>query len=87
MKEKIEDSLRKYGFSHVLKERISFPELEALCRENGWVISDADANYTFTVMDANGKQGGNTDWDAVRKQQFERRQKAAQRKKKKDTLI
>jgi hypothetical protein len=87
LKAKITSSLSRFGYSHIQKEHIELPDLQALCQENGWIVTDTDACYTYTVMDANGKQGGNTDWDAVRQQQFERRQKAAQRKKKKDTLL
>lgn len=85
MKDKIVSSLSRFGYSHILKDRIELPALQALCQENGWVVTDTDACYTYTVMEANHK-GGNTDWEAVRKQQFERRQKAAQRKKKHDIL-
>lgn len=81
MKDYITDSLARSGYSHVLKTRITEEELQNLCSENGWRIDDTTAHYTYTVVRDEEAKQSNTDWERIRKEQHERRQKAAHRRK------
>jgi hypothetical protein len=81
MKAFITDCLKRSGFAHLMKSRHSEEEVRQLCQDNGWKLDETPAHYTWTILPGDSKASSGTDWERIRKEQHERRQKAAHRRK------
>jgi hypothetical protein len=81
MKAFITDCLNRSGFAHLMKSKVSEEEARQLCQDNGWKLDETPAHYTWTILPGDAKASSSTDWERIRKEQHERRQKAAARRK------
>lgn len=81
--ESIQESHQKWGYAHLKRSEYSREEVEKSCRESGWKLT-GESCYHFTVEPSEAPAVSGTDWEEVRKNQFNRRQKLAAARKKKE---
>lgn len=81
MKDYITDCHRRSGYAHLMKSKHPEEEVRQLCSEHGWKLDPAPAHYTWTILPGDAKASSSTDWEAIRRETHERRQRAAARRK------
>jgi hypothetical protein len=81
--ESIRQSLSRFGYTHVRKDQHTLEEAQKLAEESGGRI-EATTSFHYTLVPAVSPAVSGTDWEELRRQQFEKRQKLAANRKKKE---
>jgi hypothetical protein len=81
--ESVKQSLSRFGYTHVRKDRHTLEEAQILAAESGGRI-EATSSFHYTIVPSEAPKVSGTDWEELRRQQFEKRQKLAANRKKKE---
>jgi len=80
--ESIKSSFQKFGYTHLRKDQHTLEEAQKLAAEAGGRI-EATTNFHYTAVPSEAPTVNGTDWDELRKQELDRKQGLAAKRKQK----
>jgi len=80
--ESIRQSFQRFGYTHIRKDQHTLEEAQKLAAESGGRI-EATTNFHYTAVPSEAPAVSGTDWEELRKREFERKQRLAVKRKQK----